>query len=86
MSAPENDDMTSAQREAICRAYGILTEHFERVVLVVDYDVDPARSGGENMDGHEGYWYGGSMAAIGLCEFAKDRILNSGKKYIDPSE
>jgi hypothetical protein len=84
MPDEEQDSMTQAQRDAICKAYTSLTEHFPRVLLVVDYDLDDGN--GKEEDAHEGYWRGGALAAIGMCEFAKDRILHSGKKFLDPGE
>jgi len=84
MPDEEADTMTKAQRDAACKAYTILTEHFPRVLLVVDYDLDDGN--GKEEDAHEGYWHGGALASIGMCEFAKDRIIHSGKKWMDPSE
>lgn len=72
----EKDDMTPQQREAIQKAWTILTEWFERVLLVVDYDVDEAN--GKQAQCHEGYWHGGALSAVGMCEYGKDRILGSG--------
>lgn len=80
----EKDPMTAAQREAVQKAYTILTEHFDRMILVVDFDID--EPDGKMSDAHEGYWHGGSMSGIGLAEFAKDRILNSGRKHNDPTD
>lgn len=80
MSAEEKDLMTPAQREAVCKAYSLLGEHFRSSVLMVDFDVDDNDGG----DAHAVYWAGGSVAALGLCEFAKDRILHTGKGSIEP--
>lgn len=74
--------MSAAQREAIQKAWDILTEHFERVVVVADWDCQDEDD--TETTAHEGWWHGGSMPAIGLCEFAKDRILHSGKKQQEP--
>jgi hypothetical protein len=71
----DQDLMTRAQRDAIERAYELLGEHFESVLLVVNYELD----GEAAEEAHEGYWSGGSMTALGLAEFARNKILNSGK-------
>lgn len=83
-SESEPDSMTQAQRDALCKAYTSLTEHFPRVLLVVDYDLDDGNGKEENV--HEGYWSGGALCGIGMCEYAKDRILHSGKKWMNPNE
>ena len=70
--------MTSAQRDAVCKAYTLLGEHFEAVLLVVNFEVNNPESG-ELEEAHEGYWKGGWAAAVGLAEFAKDRILCGGR-------
>lgn len=73
--------MSPAQRTAVQHAYTLLGEHFDRVLLVVDYE---AHQGTRSFDAHCGYWHGGSMAAIGLAHYALDRILHSGKADIEP--
>lgn len=83
-SEAEPDSMTKAQRDAIRKAYTMLGEHFPRVLIVVDYELDDGN--GKEEDAHEGYWRGGALAAIGMCKYAEDRILHSGKKWMDPNE
>jgi hypothetical protein len=78
----EPDPMTPAQREAIQKAWDVLTEHFDHVLLVADWELK--NESGDLADAHEGWWHGGSMAALGMCEFAKDRILHSGKSASEP--
>lgn len=82
MSAEEKDLMTPAQREAVRKAYALLGEHFRSSVLMVDFDIEDD----DGSTAHVAYWAGGSMAALGLCEFAKDRILHSGKGSIEPPQ
>lgn len=78
----EHEGFSEAQNEAIQSAYTILSEHFEHALIVVDSSID--LKNGHQADAHEGWWYGGSMAALGLAEYAKDRILRSGKQCVDP--
>lgn len=40
----------------------------------------------EMQNAHEGYWHGGSMGAIGMAEWAKLRIMQSGRSTLDPGE
>lgn len=78
------DEMTPAQRQAIAKAWELLTEHFDSVLLAVDFETT---ANGELQNAHAGYWHGGSMSAIGLAEFAKDRILqNKVCQSSDPGE
>jgi hypothetical protein len=84
MSEETQDPMTKAQREAVCKAWDLLTEHFEGSLLVVDWETDQRDENGTAQDARVGYWHGGSMRAIGLAVFAKDRVLNSGKPYSEP--
>jgi hypothetical protein len=76
--------MTAPQRQALQKAWDILTEHFDHVLVVADWESDDEH--GERCNAHEGWWYGGSIPAIGLAEFAKDRILKSGTKYNEPEK
>jgi hypothetical protein len=74
--------MTPAQQQVLEKCYQQLSEHFERVLIVVDTEVIDEE--GEPGDAHLVYWHGGSMAAIGMAEFAKDRVMRSGRKYVAP--
>ena len=78
------DEMNPAQRQALCKAWDLLTEHFDRVLLVTDWEVEGEN--GARQDAHEGNWHGGSLSAVGMAEFAKDRILGSGKKSNEPTD
>lgn len=80
----ETDPMSPAQRQAAQKAWDILTEHFDRVLLVVDWEIEEQSPEGKAQDAHEGFWAGGSLSAVGMAEYAKDRILNSGTKYHEP--
>lgn len=82
MDSDDNDLMTPAQRETIQKAYTMLGEQFEHVLIVVDYETS---EGGETFNAHEGYWHGGALTAVGLAEFAKHKILKSKKQDSDPN-
>lgn len=73
MGAPES--MTPAQKESLQKAWDLLTEHFDRVLLVADWEVE----GDLRQSAHVGYWHGGALAAVGMAEFAKDRVLSGGR-------
>lgn len=79
---PEPDVMSPSQRQAIQKAWDILTEHFERVVVVADWEVED--EDGKREDAHEVWWHGGALSAIGAAMYAQDRLLKSGKKDNDP--
>lgn len=78
--------MTDAQRQAICKAWDILTEHFDGVLLVADWETNEIDEHGRAQDAREGYWHGGSMRAIGLARFAERRIMDSGRRFQEPEE
>ena len=84
MSDDTTDSMTSAQRQAICKAWDILSEHFDGVLLVADWELSEKDEDGKNQDAREGWWHGGSMRAIGLARFAERRIMYSGKRFQEP--
>lgn len=77
----DTDPMTPAQREALDKAWNILAEHFERVLLVIDWDVETGEDRNSRVNAHECLWHGGSLSAIGLAVFAHDRILHGGERY-----
>lgn len=79
-----SDPMTEAQRQAAQKAWDLLTEHFDYVLLVADWECHDPGEDGERENAHEGWWHGGALPALGLAEFAKDRILKVGKKYHEP--
>jgi hypothetical protein len=78
------DPMTQQQREAVQKAWSTLTEWFDGVLLVVDWETSEQDETGTTEDAREGYWYGGSMRAIGLSRFAEKRIMDSGRSAIEP--
>jgi hypothetical protein len=78
------DPMTPQQREAIQKAWSTLTEWFDGVLLVVDWETGQHNEDGKMEDAREGYWHGGSMRAIGLSRFAEKRIIDSGRPAIEP--
>ena len=65
--------LTQAQDDAIKKAWDLLTEHFDRVLVVVDTETP------EREDGHEVWWHGGYLAGLGAAEWAKVRMLEQGK-------
>jgi len=75
--------MNPSQLNAMETAYALLSEHFERVLIVVDYE--KVGQDGRLEDHREGFWHGGLMAALGLSEYAKARILESGERYFGPT-
>jgi len=76
MSAKYPDDMTPAQRDAIRKAFSLLGEHFEHVLIALDWETEDEK--GDRCNAHTCYWHGGAMACLGLAEFGKDRILHCG--------
>ena len=76
------DPMTQAQRDSICKAWNTLTEHFDAVLLVVDWETQDDAC--KLADMHEGFWHGGALVAVGLAEFAKSRVMSSGEKVNEP--
>jgi 2-hydroxy-3-keto-5-methylthiopentenyl-1-phosphate phosphatase len=83
MSEEENDSMTQAQRDAICKAYSILGEHFDEILIAVNYEINVDD---KIQEAHEAYWKGGAITAIGLAEWAKDRLIHCGERHSDPSD
>lgn len=67
-----DDEMTPAQREAVEKAWTLITEHFERILLVVDFDVESE----DRYSATEAFWYGGWSSSLGLSEAAKQMIAN----------
>jgi len=86
MSEETTDPMSVPQRQAIQKAWDLLTEHFDGVLLVADWELIEKDEDGKNQDAREGYWHGGSMRAIGLARFAERRIMDSGRKTSEPDE
>lgn len=82
MSEETKDDMTPAQWAAVCKAWDILSEHFEHALLVVDWDVEG--TDGKQCNAHEGYWSGGALTAVGMALFAQERIMRSSEKTNEP--
>lgn len=74
------DSMTPAQRETMQKAYTMLGEHFDFVVISVGFDSKDSSS-----QCSESYWKGGWIPAIGLMENAKHGIV-SKKRDSDPSD
>jgi hypothetical protein len=78
MSEPVN--ATPAQTEAIQKAYSLLGEHFEHVLIVCHWetDVSPAANATE-------VWYkGGALTALGMAHYASEKLLYN--KIPEPSD
>lgn len=80
----EADPMSPAQREAMQKAWDLLTEHFERVLLVIDFEVEG--EDGKRQDAHQGFWHGGALASVGMAEYAKDRIMSCRERDNEPDD
>ncbi|MFM7009374.1 MAG: hypothetical protein ACKO0Z_08615 [Betaproteobacteria bacterium] len=66
------DPFNPAQRQALQQAYSLLGEHFDRALIVVDAELD----GDDGANAHEVLWKGGYMAALGMAEYARCRMIN----------
>lgn len=68
--------MTPAQIEALQKAYTTLGEHFDHVVIVLNWDTDEdIPSTGTKME-----YKGGAMTALGLLTWGQDRILDVDRR------
>jgi hypothetical protein len=76
------DLITAAQREALDKAWDLLSEHFDRILLITDCEVTNAEGGEENET--HGFWHGGYLAALGCAEHAKHMISNSRSASNEP--
>lgn len=79
------DLMSDNQKDAIEKAYALLGEHFENVLICVNFEYSAV--GGASQDLGEAqalYWKGGSMTALGLAAFAHERILTAGQSAAEP--
>lgn len=81
---PKDEPMNQAQLDAIQKAWDILTEHFDRVLLVADWECDTPDEDGQNSDGHCCYWHGGALSAVGMAQYGANRILQSGRRFAEP--
>jgi hypothetical protein len=68
-------DLTPAQMGALDKAWDMLEEHFDHVLLLIDTEAPE----GEDRVFQCGY-HGGITAAIGLCERAKIQIVEEIKE------
>ena len=64
---------TDVQRAELEKAWDILTEHFNGVLLAVLAECGDA----VEKEAVRVYFKGGRVQAIGLCEEAKDRLLTT---------
>ena len=71
--------ITPAQEEARDKAWDMLKEHFENVIIAYDTEVS------EGTDRFfEFNWWGSPSMAIGLCERSKLRMLKKIEQENDP--
>lgn len=72
-------EWADCQREAIQRAYSLLGEHFEKVVIIVSAPPsDSPEDDGEEMT--ETWYKGGFTTAIGLLDYSKHRLLHKNDR------
>lgn len=74
----ETETMTEAQREAIQKAWDLLSEHYDHVLVILDWRTE------QDDDAHVAYWHGGALCALGMAEFAREGIQRSGRKASEP--
>lgn len=74
-------EMNPAQQEAIKKAWDLLTEHFDEVLLVANWELETSKC-----DGHECWWHGGALSALGMASFAHDRLLHHKAPDNEPGE
>jgi hypothetical protein len=72
---PEDDDsgLTPVQVQIRDKAWEMLNEHFDGVILVFDTEVNEGTDRAFQCNYH-----GGITVALGLCERAKKDLLNRG--------
>lgn len=63
------------QQDALERAYDLLGEHFDHAVIITGWDVDSTAAMAYKL-----IFKGGSLSALGLCNWAADRILDQDRK------
>lgn len=73
--------LTKQQNEALDRAYAMLSEQFEGVLLAV---LSEGHDGEEEVEMTKVLHYGGVTMALGLTEVAKNRLLTIPPKNIEP--
>lgn len=78
---PPPDDLTPAQEEALKKAWDILGEHFDRVLLVVDTETPQGQQ-----DAHAVFWQGGALPAIGMASYAHQRLLERNNRNHEPTD
>jgi hypothetical protein len=66
----QGNELTKAQEEALCKAWDLLKEHFDAVLLTYDTEVP------EGTDrAFACYYAGGISTCVGMAERAKFRML-----------
>lgn len=68
---PNESDMTEAQEKAFRDLVQIAGEHFNRALIVVDFECP----GDDGSIATLAQWIGGKMAAIGMAEYVKGRMM-----------
>lgn len=72
---------TQQQHEALEKAYSLLTEQFESVLIAV---LANAHDGEQETEVTKIYHYGGRVAALGLCRYTENQLLNIPPKEVEP--
>lgn len=81
MSDVPDSELSPAQLEALRRAWDVLTEHFENVLIVA---ATQAPGDGEAATVTRFAWYGGYHAAIGMAESAKRYVMDKSHGAAEP--
>ncbi len=76
MNETPEEKHTQAQKEALTKAWDLITEHFDRAVLLIN--TDKLSDDQETTTCY--YWRGGVLSAIGLMEVAKQRLMEAPEK------
>lgn len=72
----DSNALTLAQQQALEKAYDLLGEHFDHVLIAISTEYAQE----DGMVATRVFWKGGPIPAIGLCEEAKTTLLNTGKR------
>lgn len=72
---------TQAQNDVLKRAYDMLGEQFERVLIVVDTEAADGATNASTM-----YFHGGELCAVGLAEYARYTLLDNRRPSIESNE
>jgi len=74
----EETHRTPSQDDAVKKAWDLISEHFDRALLVVDVECE------DGDDGHQVFWHGGFLAGLGAAEYAKHHLLHGKQDTSEP--